>query len=160
VAILFGDGRSKHGEAHRLFREEVFPVCSPRLVEGLQLPLAKAHLARLPMLHLKPAQHARWFDWPALFEALAIDRQPIPAVLSFDNYTLLIQAAIAGQGVAIGWRHLVDGLLEQGLLCRPIGESCLSRYGYYAVLPERKRRQRLVDGFVDWLQAELQAGGA
>ncbi|MGG4616807.1 LysR family transcriptional regulator, partial [Pseudomonas aeruginosa] len=54
----------------------------------------------------------------------------------------------------------VDGLLEQGLLCRPIGESCLSRYGYYAVLPERKRRQRLVDGFVDWLQAELQAGGA
>ncbi len=33
VAILFGDGRSKHGEAHRLFREEVFPVCSPRLVE-------------------------------------------------------------------------------------------------------------------------------
>ncbi|HBY4608738.1 TPA: LysR family transcriptional regulator, partial [Klebsiella pneumoniae] len=31
---------------------------------------------------------------------------------------------------------------------------------YYAVLPERKRRQRLVDGFVDWLQAELQAGGA
>ncbi|MGE2211214.1 hypothetical protein [Pseudomonas aeruginosa] len=54
-------------------------------------------------------------------EALAIDRQPIPAVLSFDNYTLLIQAAIAGQGVAIGWHHLVDGLLEQGLLCRPIG---------------------------------------
>ncbi|MGE2211213.1 LysR substrate-binding domain-containing protein [Pseudomonas aeruginosa] len=74
VAILFGDGRSKHGEAHRLFREEVFPVCSPRLVEGLQLPLAKAHLARLPMLHLKPAQHARWFRlagvvlkrWPSI----------------------------------------------------------------------------------------------
>ncbi|MGV8442383.1 LysR substrate-binding domain-containing protein, partial [Pseudomonas aeruginosa] len=44
VAILFGDGRSKHGEAHRLFREEVFPVCSPRLVEGLQLPLATVHL--------------------------------------------------------------------------------------------------------------------
>ena len=155
VAILFGDGRSKHGEAHRLFREEVFPVCSPRLVEGLQLPLAKAHLARLPMLHLKPAQHARWFDWPALFEALAIDRQPIPAVLSFDN---------AGQRFECSTLVLpdrkADGLLEQGLLCRPIGESCLSRYGYYAVLPERKRRQRLVDGFVDWLQAELQAGGA
>ena len=65
-------------------------------------------------------------------------------------------------GVDRLWRAFpaFDGLLEQGLLCRPIGESCLSRYGYYAVLPERKRRQRLVDGFVDWLQAELQAGGA
>lgn len=123
VAILFGDGRSKHGEAHRLFREEVFPVCSPRLVEGLQLPLAKAHLARLPMLHLKPAQHARWFDWPALFEALAIDRQPIPAVLSFDNYTLLIQAAIAGQGVAIGWRHRSTACSNRGCFAGPLARA-------------------------------------
>ncbi|MDF5812610.1 LysR substrate-binding domain-containing protein [Pseudomonas aeruginosa] len=90
---------------------------------------------------------------------MAIDRQPIPAVLSFDNYTLLIQAAIAGQGV---YRLAPPGRrpARTGAACRPIGESCLSRYGYYAVLPERKRRQRLVDGFVDWLQAELQAGGA
>ncbi|MGV8546850.1 LysR substrate-binding domain-containing protein, partial [Pseudomonas aeruginosa] len=47
VAIMFGDGRSKHGEARRLFREKVFPVFSTRLVERLQLSLPKDHLARL-----------------------------------------------------------------------------------------------------------------
>lgn len=74
--------------------------------------------------------------------------------MRFDNYTLLIQAAIGGQGVAIGWRHLVDNLLSQGLLCRPIAENTLSRLGYYVVLPQRKRRGVLIQQFVDWLMEE------
>lgn len=156
VAIAFGDGRFKHGEALRLFSEEVFPVCSPRLLEGRKLPLAPQALTELPLLHLKPEASSRWFDWGGVYRALGIDGSPAPAGLRFDNYTLLIQAAIAGQGVAIGWRHLVDELLEQGLLCRPVAEAVESRFGYYAVLPERKRRMRLVQRFVDWLQAELE----
>ena len=74
--------------------------------------------------------------------------------MRFDNYTLLIQAAIGGQGVAIGWRHLVDNLLEQGLLCRPINQTVLSTFGYYVVLPPRKRRGALIERFVDWLEQE------
>lgn len=54
VAILFDGSRFRHGEAYRLFREEMFPICSPRLVEGLQLPLAKVHLMHLSMPHLRP----------------------------------------------------------------------------------------------------------
>jgi DNA-binding transcriptional LysR family regulator len=79
--------------------------------------------------------------------------------LRFDNYTLLIQAAIAGQGVAIGWRHLVDALLDQGLLCRPIAPSAVSAFGYYVVLPQRKRRVQLVQRFVDWLASEQTRSG-
>jgi putative choline sulfate-utilization transcription factor len=158
VAIAFGDGRFKHGEALRLFSEEVFPVCSPRLLEGRALPLPREELARLPLLHLKSEALSRWFDWPALFRALDIQQPAESAGLRFDNYTLLVQAAIAGQGVAIGWRHLVDEPIDQGLLCRPIVEHACSRFGYYAVLPERKRRARLVQPFVDWLRAELEGG--
>ncbi|MNH39146.1 DNA-binding transcriptional activator GcvA [compost metagenome] len=79
---------------------------------------------------------------------------PPPGQLRFDNYTLLIQAAIAGQGVAIGWGHLVDGLVEQGLLCRPLEGSLRSARGYYVVLPPRKRRGALIERFVDWLEQE------
>lgn len=155
VALTFGDGRFKHGESLALFREEVFPVCSPRLVQSMTLPLPKQTLASLPMLHLKPELSSKWFDWKGLFQALDIQAPPIPAVLSFDNYTLVIQAAIAGQGVAIGWRHLVDNLVEQGLLCRPIAECATSAYGYHALIPERKRRGRLVEQFVGWLHNEI-----
>jgi len=160
VALTFGDGRFKHGEAWPLFREEVFPVCSPRLLVERPLATTCESLSRWPLLHLKAAPNSRWYDWPALLAALDCPppgNPPSGAVLSFDNYTLVIQAAIAGQGVAIGWRHLVDDLLAQDLLCRPCPGAATSSYGYYAVLPERKRRQRLLQPFLDWLLEELQA---
>lgn len=124
-----------------------------------ELPVMEV-LTELPLLHLRPEHRSRWFDWEGLFRALGIASLPTPGALRFDNYTLLIQAAIAGQGVAIGWRHLVDELLAQGLLCR-LGEAeAHSARGYYLVLPERKRRQRLTARFVDWLQAELDSPAA
>lgn len=155
VAIAFGDGRFKHGEAHLLFHEEVFPVCSPQLLKGRRLPLAPTALAELPLLHLRPEIRSRWFDWNGLFREFDIADTPSLGMLRFDNYTLLIQAAIAGQGVAIGWRHLVDELLAQDLLCRVCAGEVRSEFGYYVVLPERKRRQRLTQQFVDWLKLEL-----
>lgn len=158
VAIIFGDGRSKHGEAHLLFHEEVYPVCSPLLLKTQTAPLPPAALARLPLLHLRPESRSRWLDWGSLFRALGITETPSSGMLRFDNYTLLIQAAIAGQGIAIGWRHLVDDLLTQGLLCRVCSESVRTTFGYYVVLPERKRRQRLIGSFVSWLEAELVDG--
>ena len=155
VAIVFGAGRFKNGEAHLLFNEEVFPVCSPLLLKEQVPPLPAAALARLPLLHLRPESRSHWLDWNGVFRALAISETPSSGMLRFDNYTLLIQAAIAGQGVAIGWRHLVDDLLTQGLLCRVSTESVRTEHGYYVVLPERKRRQRLIESFVTWLQSEL-----
>jgi putative choline sulfate-utilization transcription factor len=154
VAVLFGDGRFKQGESHWLFSEEVFPVCSPLLLNERPLPLPAQALLEFPLLHLRGEHSSNWFDWSGVFRELGITSPPAPGQLRFDNYTLLIQAAIGGQGVAIGWRHLVDNLLAQGLLCRPIGESVMSRLGYYVVLPQRKRRGALIQQFVDWLMAE------
>jgi putative choline sulfate-utilization transcription factor len=150
IAILFGDGRFKQGESYFLFSEEVFPVCSPKLLTG-DAPLAASALLRLPLLHLRGEHRSHWFDWAALFRALQLPSAPAPGQLRFDNYTLLIQAAIAGQGVAIGWRHLVDALIEQGLLCRPVSGSALSPMGYYVVVPPRKRRGETVERFLRWL---------
>ena len=154
VAILFGDGRFRQGESRWLFSEEVFPVCSPQLVAGQATPLPNEALRAFPLLHLRSESSHNWFDWSGVFKALEISQAPAPGQLRFDNYTLLIQAAIGGQGVAIGWRHLVDDLLDQGLLCRPVAGSAISVYGYYVVLPQRKRRVQIVQRFVDWLASE------
>lgn len=159
VAVLFGDGRFKQGESHWLFSEEVFPVCSPKLLADRPLPLKTEALKEYPLLHLRGESSTNWFDWGGVFRALNIAQAPAPGQLRFDNYTLLIQAAIGGQGVAIGWRHLVDDLLEQGLLCRPIEATAISAYGYYIVLPQRKRRVQIVQRFVDWLKSEQALSG-
>ncbi|TVT82205.1 LysR family transcriptional regulator [Pseudomonas sp. H3(2019)] len=154
VAVLFGDGRFKQGESHWLFSEEVFPVCSPLLLKDRAMPLPAHVLQELPLLHLRGENSSHWFDWSGVFRTLGIATPPAPGQLRFDNYTLLIQAAIGGQGVAIGWRHLVDNLLAQGLLCRPIAETAISSFGYYVVLPQRKRRSALIQQFVGWLMTE------
>ncbi|WP_460164573.1 choline sulfate utilization transcriptional regulator [Pseudomonas sp. S2_F03] len=154
VAVVFGDGRFKQGESHWLFSEEVFPVCSPLLLKDRPLPLPVKSLLEFPLLHLRGEHSSNWFDWSGVFRQLGITSAPAPGQLRFDNYTLLIQAAIGGQGVAIGWRHLVDNLLAQGLLCRPVAESAMSSLGYYVVVPQRKRRGALIHQFVDWLMAE------
>ncbi|MOA52653.1 DNA-binding transcriptional activator GcvA [compost metagenome] len=57
--------------------------------------------------------------------------------------------------MAIGWRYLVDDLIDQGLLVPVLDSSVSSDLGYYLVQPERKRRARLTNCFVDWLQQEL-----
>ena len=154
VAVLFGEGRFKQGQSHWLFSEEVFPVCSPLLLKERLAPLPAHTLLELPLLHLRGENSSHWFDWSGVFRRLGIATPPTPGQLRFDNYTLLIQAAIGGQGVAIGWRHLVDDLLAQGLLVRPIAETAISGFGYYVVLPQRKRRSALIQQFVDWLMSE------
>jgi putative choline sulfate-utilization transcription factor len=159
VAILFGDGRFKQGESHWLFSEQVFPVCSPRLLQQRAAPLPSSALLELPLLHLRGENSSNWFNWSGLFRELHLPTAPAPGQLRFDNYTLLIQAAIAGQGVAIGWRHLVDALLEQGLLCRPIAESAASPLGYYVVLPQRKRRGAMIERFMEWVMREQAGNG-
>jgi putative choline sulfate-utilization transcription factor len=159
VAVLFGDGRFRQGESHWLFGEEAFPVCSPRLLEQQPRPWSLATLGEMPLLHLRSENSSDWFDWSGLFRALQVPAVPAPGQLRFDNYTLLIQAAIAGQGVAIGWRHLVDNLVETGLLCRPLEAIAHSAMGYYVVVPQRKRRVEMVERFVAWLKQE-QLGGS
>lgn len=99
VAVLFGDGRFKQGESLWLFNEEVFPVCSPQWLKEQVAPLTVQTLQDCPLLHLRQENNSQWFDWNGVFRELGITAAPTPGQLRFDNYTLLIQAAIAGQGM-------------------------------------------------------------
>lgn len=124
----------------------------PRLTDGK--PLSAVALQRLPLLHLKGEQASRWFDWAGVFRGFGVASPPPAGQLRFDNYTLLIQAAIAGQGGG-NWLAAPGGwVAEQGLLRRPLAGSLRSQRGYYAVLPPRKRRGALIERFVGWLEDE------
>jgi DNA-binding transcriptional LysR family regulator len=134
--------------------ERVFPVCSPRLLHDHGGD-PSAVLRTAARLHLKPAPGQHWFDWQAVGTAWDPDGVVAPAARPFDNYPLVLGAAMAGQGVAIGWQSLVDPLIAQGLLSR-LGDAVLaSRLGYHLVLPQRKRRPAASRDFAAWLLSEL-----
>jgi putative choline sulfate-utilization transcription factor len=138
VAILFCDERTLASGVPRLFPEEVFPVCAPGFLQQHGPIESSERLAELPLLALTADQGQSWLDWPSYFEQLAGIGYLESPELTFNNYTLLIQAAIAGQGVGMGWRGLVDDLLESGMLVglQELGLRSSRGYGLIDARPD------------------------
>ena len=112
-----------------------------------------ADLAGHTLLNLDGTPHAveDWGWWLAGVGA------PPPAagdMLGFDSYANVIQAAVAGQGLALGYRGIIDLLLADGVLVRPL-ETALSRgQALYLVLPRTATPPPHVKSFCDWVLAE------
>jgi LysR family glycine cleavage system transcriptional activator len=148
------------GQGEQLFAESMLPVCSPRLVGELGLPLREpADLARHTLLHLamdgdSGGMPAEWEPWLNAW-GLA-DLRPA-ARLSFSSYAEAIAAAVAGQGVALGRRPLVDGLLTTGQLVTPFDAGVASARAYRLIIDPAARSRPAVKAFAQWLQAECAA---
>lgn len=98
--------------------DDVFPVCAPSLIAAHDLPLEPRDLPVFTLLsHTVVPQD--WMDWQDWFHHLGTALPKRPRIVAFDSYPLALQAAVAGQGVALGWRRTTEGLIEDGKLVRP-----------------------------------------
>lgn len=155
LALRYGAGRWPGLAVTLLMTEEVFPVCSPKLSGGKH-PLRRVEdLRRHTLIHdsSMPAASAfpRWSSWLKTVGARGID----PARgLHLNASMLAIQAAIEGQGVALGRSVLVADDLAAGRLVRPFSFPFPLRFGYYLVHPRRPPQAGAVKAFSDWLHAE------
>lgn len=139
--------------------DEVFPVCAPRLVDGRTLPMALEELCTLPLLaHQVVPQD--WIDWPAWYRAVGAELPGDVRLVEFDSFPLVLQAAAAGQGLALGWRRTVESQLAEGKLVTPCVES-LRRPTELAVfrMPGHGRHPR-VDDLLNWLAEAFADPGA
>jgi LysR family glycine cleavage system transcriptional activator len=156
VAIRYlPDAKAPEG-AVRLFGDRMLPVVSPKLVSRGGVPLAKpADLARHVLLHLDdPDGRTPWLEWGVW---LASNGQPglKPAgSLRFKYYDHLIQAAVAGQGVALGRIPLIADHLRDGRLVAPFPKRYDSARGYYALVAPHATERADVRAFVAWLTEE------
>jgi DNA-binding transcriptional LysR family regulator len=132
--------------------EEIFPVCSQKFLQANPLPDLNA-LAHSPLLVLEERYRPRigWKDWLARFN-ISLPRQP--KLFRFNDYSIVLQAAIEGQGVAQGWRHIVQPLIAQGLLVRPLQQSVTTDQPLFITAPQGKVLRPDVAYLKDWLVAE------
>ncbi len=152
LAIRYGRGEWPGLRVERLMTEEVFPVCSPALLEGGP-PLAKpAHLRHHTLLH--DALREDWRMWLMAAGVEGVDAARGPG---YGHSYLVVQAAIAGEGVALGRSVLVADALAEGRLVRPFDVSLPVEFAYYVVCPEDLAESPKVKPFRDWLLEE--AGG-
>jgi len=153
IAVLFG-----HAAPGRrlLFRERVFPVCAPSLARR-QEGNDKEWILRLPFIYLDDeGGSGRWCSWDDWLRGakLALPRQA--RRLRVNTHTLAIQAAIAGQGVALGWNWLVQPLIEIGQLVRAHRFTYESRRGYF--IWKLGRGGAIADELLAWLKTEASRG--
>jgi DNA-binding transcriptional LysR family regulator len=95
-----------------------------------------------------------WAGWLGQF-GVALPRDA--NLFRFNDYSIVLQAAMEGQGVAQGWRHIVEPLIAQGLLVRPIAQSVTTDQPMYIVAPGGRELRPDVLNLKDWLVAEAQA---
>ncbi|RQW62645.1 choline sulfate utilization transcriptional regulator [Vibrio viridaestus] len=155
IAILFGDGYFSGRKAQKLFSEIVYPVCSPRLLEEMNGNLSITDLPSVPLLKLKSELSSKWLTWDTVLAQYQNQYARPESLMEFDNYTLVVQAAIAGQGIALAWEPLLNSTIENGLLMAFKQFRLESNNGYYIVLPETNHSNE-VQTFMDWLNKNTQ----
>ncbi len=136
-----------------LATEEIFPVCTQGYLEKHGALSSPLDLVNHKLLHLEDRHFERtsWIEWARLagFPGLAFNN-----LTSLNNYMVVLQSALAGQGIALGWRHLVAPLLEQGALVRPVEETVLTGKMWYLRERKEKRLRPVAATVRDWLLAE------
>jgi DNA-binding transcriptional LysR family regulator len=143
-----------------LFGETVFPVCSPRLLRAgapLEVP---GDLAGHTLLRMEPDGSNQLQDWGLWLHAMRLTQLKPAAVLHFSSYDQLVQAAVAGQGVALGRIPLIDRLLKAKKLVVPFADAVVSPKGYCMLVAAGAARRPEVAAFTAWLAAEARAPGS
>ena len=136
-----------------LLEERVAAVCSPEFF-GRIGPISTAQaLLDTQLISLSRPPSAEWMTWNAWFGHLGIADHRTHNYMSFNNYDMVTQAAVAGEGVALGWLGLVDGLIEQGQLVKATADVVISEAGYVMSRDYDTMRQGPKKVF-DWIAAQ------
>ena len=113
-----------------LLEERVAAVCSPAFLESNGPINSPSQLLDTQLLSLSKPASAEWQTWQGWFDGLGIAGERSRNYISFNNYDMVTQATLAGQGVALGWLGLIDGLLRNGSLVLATDDVVTSRAGY------------------------------
>ena len=115
LAVRRGDGGWPGYESARIAPEVLMAVASPGFLSRHGAPTSPRALTGLPLIHLEEPHRYRP-GWPDFFRSLGVDYRDQGEGLRLNDYALVLQAAMAGEGVALGWAHVCERPLQQGLL--------------------------------------------
>jgi DNA-binding transcriptional LysR family regulator len=133
--------------------EVVNAVASPAFIESHGMPATIAALAQLRLIHLEePARVA--CDWKEWFESAGHEYRPQSRPLTINDYVLVIQAALAGEGVALGWRHLIERQMASGALVPVSSHVFETGSDFHVVWPRSRELSTPARKVRDWLLAQ------
>jgi len=138
-----------------LFNEEVFPVCSPDYLEKNPQIQTLNDFDKCTLLWLEDPQRD-WIGWSEWFQRLGCNMVEPRHRININSYSMLLQSAIGGQGIALAWSNLVSNHLQTGALIRPVTNTLTTDGKFCLLEPNNRSATRLsVKKFRSWLLSEL-----
>lgn len=140
-------------DALPLATEAIIAVAAPGYLHERAAPMVPAELGAHRLIHLDEPFRAApdWADW---FASAGVARTAVPRGLVINDYVLVLQAVIDGQGIALGWQHLIAPLLRSGQLVQ-ITDHCLNTGRVFHVIwPRNPAPGPHVRAVRDWLVSQ------
>jgi len=146
VAIYYGRGRWPDVHADKLHTEYLVPVCSPLLLSGKKKLNTMHDLTNHTLLHdTSRRDWKRWFK-EAQIKAVNVNHGPI-----FSHSSMVVQAAVHGQGVALAQSVLAKPELDAGRLIAPFSLTLRSKNAFYIVCREHQVDVGKIEAFREWV---------
>jgi len=149
LAIRYGSGTYPGLVSIHLMDEDIFPVCSPSIMEGAQPLRRPEDLIHHVLLH--DDGHGDWRQWLLVAGADKVDPDKGPV---YTDSAMAVQSAIEGDGVALARSQLVKKDIARGQLVKPFEISQPSNFSYYIVYPSDHPPTTATQAFVAWLQEQ------
>jgi DNA-binding transcriptional LysR family regulator len=151
LGIRRGNGTWPQYDAAFLTDEVIEPVCSPAFLKENPID-SLDDLVKSKLIHLVEPYRPRptWRDW---FASQGLPERDVRG-LEFNDYAVCLQAAIEGDGVALGWRHLTRDMIKRGALVRPLKNQMKTGIGFYVVTPKGRRLSAHAALVRDWLLSQ------
>ena len=149
LAVRHGEGSWPGLDTVRLSAEQLFAVCSPKLISGRRRLNKPADILNFPLLHLD--SRADWTNW---LQAAGLDGADVMHGPVLNRASMVIDAAINGQGIALARTTLAAWDIINGRLVRPFSESLRLSKTYWIVCPKATATVPKIVTFRDWLLAE------
>ncbi len=152
VAIYYGLGNWQGVFTDKLYTEYLTPVCSPLLLTGDKGLTSLDDLVNHTLLH--DMSRNNWKEWikVAQVKNVNVNQGPI-----FSHSSMVLQAAIHGQGIALGNSVLAKPEIESGRLVTPFNEVLVSKNAFYLVCREAQVDSPKIVAFRNWLLDTVRA---
>ncbi|HUL08342.1 MAG TPA: transcriptional regulator GcvA [Candidatus Acidoferrum sp.] len=160
IGVRFGTGDYPGLRVDRLMTETVAPVCSPKLLAGPRPLRHPRDLRHHTLIHVDwQALGWTWPTWEMWMQSAGVTGVDTRRGIRFGQGVMAIQAAIDGQGVALGDETLVAADLAAGRLVRPFELTLKTppQFAYWIVTPPRAAERPLVQAFREWMLGEAAA---
>jgi len=153
ISARLGSGAWPDVQSWHFADEEVLPVCSPGYLKAHGPIETVAQLSGKTLLHFEERHRARltWAEW---FKQCGGGRPDVSDGLVFTDNLAAMEAAILGQGIGLGWKHLIRGHLKAGRLVPALDVVYRSGKSIYLVTPAKRSTSPAADLFRDWLLAQ------